>query len=226
MAAAVRYAYLKPTSGDSPFYLHVTLDGPQRRVRLYWHQSWWKHEEGVDGALLARWHTALRALTPRLIRPKIKARKHSYRVQGRCRVSALLWRDVVGFVEADTQPVLPAKFEGYVNTEHRILEVELWLAYGPLGRLPAELLKLSQVFTANPDYETVRSKLVFFDLARIVAPAAAVVEVEATTEPPEAVAPAAAPPDFAVDPTLDTSDGHPYALPLSAPPVAVTEPTP
>lgn len=237
---SVRYAYLKPAQGDSPFYVHLTLDGAARTLRLYWHMSWWKNED-VSSAVFDRWLAIFRTLTPLLDRSKHKERKNSYRLQGRCQLSSAIFRDLIGFVEADTQAELPAKLEGYVNAENKIVEVDVTVAYRPLGSLPRELLKLNQVFTANPDYETVRSKLVFFDPCRIV-------NFPGQQEPTSAdpppwpshqgspdiarrlaelpVAPLSLADEFCVDPTLDTSQGHPYALPLVEPAATTTTAAP
>ena len=230
---SVRYAYLKPSQGDSPFYVHLTLDDAARTLRLYWHMSWWKNED-VASALFERWQAIFRALTPVLERSKHKERKNSYRLQGRCHVSSEIFRDLIGFVESDTQAELPAKLECYVNAENKIVEVNLTLAYRPLGSLPRELLKLNQVFTANPDYETVRSKLVFFDPSRLVGFPGHREELALADQPwpkhqgsPDvvrrladrsaaaaAVTPLSLAEEFCVDTTLDTSEGHPYVLPL------------
>lgn len=240
----VRYAYLKPAQGDSPFYVHVTLDGQARTLRLYWHMAWWKNEV-VEAALFERWHQTFRSLLPRLERGKEKARKHSYQVQGRGHVSSALLRDVMGYVEPDTQAVLPAKLMGYVNAQNKIVEMEVVVPYRPLGSLPEEWLKLHHVFTVNPDYETVRPKLVFFDPSRVLRPGESsssaadvpptppvvwpghqgspkVVPQSVSSEPTPpldlsaAAAAAAQPDEIVADPTLDTWDGHPYGLPLVA----------
>ena len=236
---AVRYAYLKPSAGDSPFYAHVTLDGKARTLRVYWHMSWWK-SEAVDPALFARWRATFEELATVLERAKPAVKKNSYRVQGRCRVSSALLKDLMGFVESDTQPEVPVKLACYVNAENKIVEVELTAHYRPLGSWPQGLLKLPQVFTTNPDYETVRAKLVFFDPSRVVRGPVGGRAVSDEALPrhhgsPEvarraAAAAASGVPDmrldeavadeFAVDTVLDTRDGHPYGRAFAEEPQA------
>lgn len=225
---ATVYAYLKPSEGDSPFYVHLTLDSGTQTLRLYWHMAWWKNEV-VDMALFDRWRATFKALGPRLSRCKEKERRHSYHVAGRGRVSSGLLHDIMGFVEPDTLPELPCKLAGYVNTQNHIIEVEVHVPYSCLGALPEEWSKLKHVFTANPDYETVRAKLTFFQPAHVLGvskrrPASnssssngggstPVVPSGSTTAKEEEVV--AEIDEIRPDSTLDTSTGHPYALPLT-----------
>lgn len=167
MSSSPLYAYLKPSKGDSPYYIHLTLDGKERSLRTYWHMSWWKNEH-VHAPLFEQWKRDFQTILGLLQRGKVKEKKNSYRITGRCSISSRVFADIIGFVEPDTQAEIPVKLECYVNSENKIIEIEMHTPYAPLGSLPNELIKLSKIFTHNPDYETVRSKLVFFNPAHIV----------------------------------------------------------
>ena len=158
--------YLKPQEGDSPFYLHLTLDDENRRMRIYYHMSWWKNEV-VTTDLFDHWQTQFKSMTNHADKFKHKERKKSYKINGTCSISCKLFKDIIGFVEQDVCERIPAKFEFYVNSENKIIELEFHISYQKLGSIPAEMKKLS-VCTTNADYECVRPRLLFFDMKHII----------------------------------------------------------
>lgn len=169
-----KFAYLKPCENDSPFYVHLTLNEATQTMRVYYHMSWWKREE-VDKDVFNRWMTDFRNLVPCLHQTSqrsakktpIKSRANSVRVRGRCKVYAHMFKDIIGFVEKDTAHEIPIKIECYTNIESKMIEIELTLPYQYLGHLHQELHKLP-IFTVNPDYETIRHRLLFFNMKYIV----------------------------------------------------------
>jgi hypothetical protein len=211
---SVKYADLKPEIGDSPFHVHITLDSVKRVFRAYWEMAWWGNDL-VDSELFNDWKKTFKDFSSVFVNTKVKERRQSYRVQGRCLVSSMLLHDLVGFLEKDTEKVLPAKMECYVNHETKIVGIEMHIKYNCLGSWPVELLRLSTVFTSNPDYETHRPKLKFFNPSRIIRDNVIIEQspeqVRIETIPPEAPSFNLSESEFQVDGTLDTAgEGHPY----------------
>ena len=165
-----RFACIKPNAGDSAFYVHLTLNEAKKMLRIYYHSSWWKKEK-VDANLFTYWMESFESLAPLLPstkkKPALTKRMHSVHVQGKCAIHQKILHDVLGFVEKNTEQTLPANIECYVNDENKIIEVTLEIKYAGLGDLPAAMHKLP-VFTTNPDFESVRSRLVFFDMNYVV----------------------------------------------------------
>jgi hypothetical protein len=171
---STKFTYLKPSENDSPYYVHITLNEDQQSIRIYYHMSWWKRED-VDKDVFTRWMTDFRNAVPCFYqnsnrstkKTPIKSRANSVRIRGRCKVYSIMLKDLVGFVEKDTPLEIPVKMECYTNIESKMIEIELTVDYKHLGHLPRELYKLP-IFTTNPDYETIRKRLLFFNMKYIV----------------------------------------------------------
>jgi len=165
----MKYAYLKPKKGDSPYYVHLTLDDEHHTMRVYYHMSWWKRET-VDRSVFDYWIQGFKGILPQLKKSKRKHMKsgtNSIRVRGKCSVHRKMLKDIMGFVEKDTDQKIPAKLECYVNADSKMVEIEMQLPYSSLGAFPQEIEKLP-VFTQDPDTETVKEKLLFFNLNYIL----------------------------------------------------------
>lgn len=217
---AVRYAYLKQCNGESPFYVQIVLDGREKELRLYYHMGWWKNEV-VDAKIFEYWNEAFRKIAGTVLKPKIKERKYSYRLTGSGSVSCSLLKDVIGFSQTSMKPELPSKLECYVNSDSKMIEVIVTIKYKHLGTFPDELLRLKEVFTENPDYETVRARLVFFNPMHVCATIARPVSPRHLPKHSDSPNMTRTPPpkpniEFQLDvpvedPTMDTRHGNPYA---------------
>lgn len=163
------YAYLKPEKGESSFYIHLTLDDKAKTMRVYYHKSWWRKED-VDHSILTLWMNHCKNMAPLLTHSKkghaLVCKKNSVKVRGKCMIYSTMLKDIIGFVEKDTELELSAKIEAYTNLESKIIEVELELSYKQLGSLPRTISKLP-IFSKNPDFESVRSRLAFFCMSYI-----------------------------------------------------------
>lgn len=213
---SVRYAYLKTRNGESPFYVHLTLDGVKKSMRIYWHMSWWKNED-VDDTIFKNWLSTFKTFAKTMQRPKIKERKCSYRLLGRSHLSSEIMRDVVGIVCKDTLAIIPCKIEYYVNTENKLIEIVAEMKYSALGGLPDQLLQFTQIFTSNPDTETVRERLLFFDPTRVILESGLSSSVDRPVSPQHLPKHRGSPImkqcDMKLDPTMDPN-GHPFGLEL------------
>lgn len=149
------YAYLKPFAGESPYYLHITLDDRKQTARLFYSRS--------DGKEDFESLKQLAALVSK--KGDIKVKQNSIKFRGRCHMRQQMLRDAVSFVEPDTAKEIPAKILCHASRER--CELILTLPYRSLGRLPAELKKLA-VFTENPDFESVKRNLPFFQISYVI----------------------------------------------------------
>jgi hypothetical protein len=156
-----KYAYLKPKPGDSPYYVHVTLDDQQKIVTVYYHRSWWKGET-VDPQLFEQWREQLLHIKGLLKKPKIKTGPHALRIKGKGVVQSQMLKDIFGFVERDTHDCINSKIDGYVHSKEKVIEMTVNLPYKSLGAFPSEISKLP-IFSLDPDAESVRTNLVFFN---------------------------------------------------------------
>ena len=168
-----KFAYLKSEKDDSPYYVHLTLDEKAKHLRIYYHSSWWKKEK-VDPEIFECWKSNFQGMLPLLTKiptsnkkSPITSRKNSVKVKGRGLVYSKMLKDIVGFVEPDTKSEMPCKIECYVNSENKIIEVEIKIDFIHLGHLVDEMRKLP-VFTTDPNAESVRSRLSFFSMSYIV----------------------------------------------------------
>lgn len=158
---ARKYAYLKPKAGESPYYVHVTLDDCQHMVTVYYHRSWWKGET-VDPLVFQEWREQLLQVKGKLKKSKMKKGPHALRVRGKGVIGSRMFKDIFGFVERDTHDRIKGKIEGYVHSKEKVIEMTITLPYKPLGSFPSEISKLP-IFSSDPDAETVRTHLVFFN---------------------------------------------------------------
>jgi len=167
--ASTKYAYLKSEKGEAPFYVHLTLDEKEQSLRVYYHWSFWKKED-TDQAIFQTWMNHFKNVEPLLTKKKknntLVVKRNSVKVRGRCIILSQMLKDIIGFTEKNTDHELPAKIECYANSENKMIEIELRIPYKPLGDLPHELRKLP-IFTKNPDFESVRHRLTFFNMRYI-----------------------------------------------------------
>jgi len=202
--ASTKFAYLKSQKGEAPFYVHLTLDEKEQSLRVYYHWSFWKKEE-VDLTVFQTWMDHFKNVEPLLTKRKKKntlvVKRNSVKVRGRCIILSQMFKDIIGFTEKNTEHELPAKIECYANAENRMIEVELQIPYKPLGDLPHELRKLP-IFTKQPDFESVRTRLTFFNMNYIKNTSKPIESVvENTTREVD---------DMKLDPQFCQENQHPY----------------
>jgi hypothetical protein len=130
--------------------------------------SWYKQEQ-VPEKLLSQWQQDINQVAPFLTEKKknIKIRAKSIRVRGRCEIRSQLFKDLIGFMEKNMASEIPSQIECYMNVEKKVVEIDITLPYKYLGTFPQECHKLS-IFTVNPDFESIRPRLIFFDMKHIV----------------------------------------------------------
>lgn len=169
------YAYLKPVKGEAPFYLLITLAHDEKRLKLFYSQSWYKSEH-VEKGYLEHWRSNLQSLLPifsrvnphRTPRHFIKAKANSCRVKGTCFLKSTLFKDILGFSHKSVPKVFSAKMQGLVSlVDPRLIEMTIELNYAELGSLITLCEKLS-IFTTDPNAETVQKRLTFFDMKHVV----------------------------------------------------------
>jgi hypothetical protein len=223
MMSHCTFAYLKPQAGESPYYVHVTLNDQTQHMKVYYHQSYWKME-AVASSVFTYWIEQFRRLDKQLVKPtgqRAKSgRSQSIEVKGTCRVHSAMLKDIIGFIEKDTCAELPAKVECYANAVTKMIEITLDVPYSSMGQLHREMKKLP-VFTVDPNIESVRARLPFFKMTYIVTDSTSPV----STPPPNGKhsgSPALVPLSHPVDDhkeeiTLDPPFGEavqPYGYPL------------
>lgn len=177
------YAYFK--NGD--VFLHITLDATRKELVFYYTRNWSPFTK-VEPAYLQVWVQALLAAPWKCKRvPKVKAQ--SVRRQGRTSIPSHLLKKVlesqVKKFDWDTmEKSLPAKMEGFVQKQDKILEMTFKIKLSQLGLLPVALMTCDS-FQSELDMKEVEIDTLTFFPIRLLDPHASLPQEPKPYEPDE-----------------------------------------